>query len=181
MEADIDPEVSITRFESLTMNAAALYYETAERVRGLIADEPFDRPVLFTISESDSVINADATYRLFRERFSHQNNRLIWFGERVFKQNDVIGYSMKLPEQRISTASHMSVLYSPENALYGREGSIRICNNGQAQVKEDACNDGAETWFSSFDYSEPGKIYARLTWNPYFEESMALVNQVIDK
>ena len=177
--ADIDPEVSITRFDSLTMNAAALYYQTSRMVRDRIESRTFTRPVLFTISESDSVIDAEKTFDYFNTRFDNEHNKMLWFGERTFKQNSVVQYSMILPEKRISTASHMSVLYSPLNEFYGEQGSIRICNNGQTEAQEIACNDGAETWFSSFDYSEEGKIYARLTWNPYFKESMAMLSKVI--
>lgn len=170
--ADNDPEVSITRFESLTMNGAALFYESSKMVREQLEQTPYDKPVFLTLSESDSVVDVERVYQYFNENLLNQHNHLTWLGERTFEEDKVSSYSMNLPEQRISSASHMSVLYSPTNQFYGSEGSIRICNNGQSQSKEDACNEGAETWFASFDYTESDRIYARLTWNPYFEESM---------
>ncbi len=173
--ADVDPEVSITRFDSLTMNGAALYYESSKMLRDRLESVGFDRPVMFTLSESDSVVDSEAVYTYFNEHFTHAENKLVWYGEREWEDAKVNAFSMKLPEKRISTGSHMSALYSPSNPFYGKNGSFKVCNNGQSESQEKACEEGAETWYSSFDYSEKDKTHSRLTWNPYFEETMRIV------
>lgn len=178
--ADKDPEVSITRFESLTMNGAALFYQSSYLVRELLDDKPYTQPVFIGVSEHDSVVNVERIYQYFNDTFINPNNRFLWLGERQFDASNALSYSMHLPEQRIISGSHMSLLYAPDNPLYGEQGSIRICNNGQSQEKEDACNAGQTSWFSAFDHSEGDHIYARLTWNPYFEETMQAMMKVIN-
>ena len=74
-----------------------------------------------------------------------------------------------LPAYRISQFSHMGLLFSPSNALYGEGGSLRICQNGQAERVTRACLEGEAVWYSDWGYREPGKVHARLTFNPYFE------------
>ncbi|MDR9829220.1 hypothetical protein RCJ22_26885 [Vibrio sp. FNV 38] len=34
----------------------------------------------------------------------------------------------------------------------------------------EACNQGEQTWFSTWGYKEADRIHARLTWNPYYAE-----------
>lgn len=74
----------------------------------------------------------------------------------------------RLPAERISQFSHMGVLFSDANPLYGRQGSLRLCLNGQEPAEYQRCVDGAEVWYSDWGYREPGKVHARLTYNPYF-------------
>jgi len=162
--ADVDPETSITRFDSLTMNGAALYYETTTLVRDRLAAKPYKKPTLFTLSESDSVVDSEALYDYFETRFPNEENRLVWFGDSQWQDKRASSYTMKLPEMRISTGSHMAALFAPNNPLYGENGTQRICNNGQSDKDEAACEAGAEVWYSYFDYTEPNKIHARLTW-----------------
>lgn len=178
--ADVDPEESITRFDSLAMNGAALYYESSKLVRNRLENDSFDRPAFVTISESDSVVDGESVYEYFQENFTHPNRQLVWFGDRNWNDPKVTSFTMNLPEKRISTGSHMSVLYSLSNPFYGENGAVRICNNGQSERDEQACRDDAEIWYSSFDYVEENKIHARLTWNPYFDETIQILQRVID-
>jgi hypothetical protein len=86
---------------------------------------------------------------------------------------------MKLPEQRISNGSHMGLLFSPQNPYYGINGSEKICSNGQAEGLEEACQAGEETWYSAWGYQEPNKNHARLTFNPYFEDNMHKLSEMM--
>ncbi|MCF5429600.1 alpha/beta hydrolase, partial [Pseudomonas syringae] len=74
-----------------------------------------------------------------------------------------------LPEYRISRFSHKGLLFSADNPLYGVSGSQRICWNGQSTPDTAKCMVGEPVWYSDWGYTEPGKIHARLTFNPYFE------------
>ncbi|MGO4611189.1 alpha/beta hydrolase, partial [Variovorax sp. 2RAF20] len=73
----------------------------------------------------------------FDHAFTHPASRAIWYGtpppesvtmSRLRVKTDV------LPQDRISQFSHMSVLFSPDNPLYGRQGSVRLCGNGQSEA-----------------------------------------------
>ena len=35
-------------------------------------------------------------------------------------------------------------------------------------------------WYSAWGLKEEGKYFARLTWNPYFDETINLMNEVIN-
>ena len=89
--------------------------------------------------------------------------------------------SMDLPTQQISNGSHLRLLFSPQNPVYGRDGEIMICGNGQTTLDEAKCQAGEKVWYSAYGYQETGKIHARLTWNPYFAESMSLLDNVMQQ
>ncbi len=177
--ADQDPEDNYLRYNSLPMNGAAVYYQTSETVRNKLAESDFQRPVFMMMSESDSVINTQYALQVFTDKMAHPANRLVWQGESPLSEPRAVRFSMQLPEQRISNGSHMGLLFSPDNPEYGRSGRNRICANGQQEAQQLLCAQGEEVWYSAWGYREPGKIHARLTYNPYFAQSMALLDQVM--
>jgi hypothetical protein len=73
----------------------------------------------------------------------------------------------------------MGLLFKPENRYYWREGSQLICDNWQDEDIETRCPTDNNRWYSSFDYTEEGKIHARLTWNPYFENLNSVIKEVV--
>ena len=62
----------------------------------------------------------------------------------------------------------MGILFSPDNPLYGVGAREKFCWNGQSEAAFAGCQAGKEVWYSDWGYKEPGKIYARLTFNPYW-------------
>ncbi|WP_084202341.1 alpha/beta hydrolase [Aeromonas fluvialis] len=178
--ADRDPEHNRLRYESLPMKAAVSYYQTTKRVRSLLSAKPiYNKPVFMVISEGDNVIDKAYASDVFQQQFTHPNARLVWLGETPPDDPRAKAFSMKLPALRISEGSHMGALFAPDNREYGIAGRNRICSNGQPPVAEQACEAGADVWYSSYGYTEEGKIHARLTYNPYFAESMQLLAQVL--
>ena len=70
----------------------------------------------------------------------------------------------------------MAVLFSPDNPHYGINGEYRMCTNGQEGEWEGEvapCPPTDQLWYSAYGYREQGKIHARLTWNPHFEQMIA--------
>jgi len=177
--ADIDEENNITRYNSLAMNGAALYYQSAQIVQEELKNTVYSKPVFVMISD-DSVIDTNLVREYFSTQFSHPGSRMVWYGSNGPKGDRVSQFDMILPESRISNGSHMGVLYSPDNPLYGKKGTIRICSNGQPENLEEKCNQGMDVWFSSWGYRSPNKVHARLTWNPYFKESMNIMQGVMN-
>jgi len=177
--ADQDPEDNPLRYNSLPMNAAAVYYETSVEVREKLDGTLYDKPVFMLMSEGDRVIDTEFAIDVFKEQFNNPNSRLVWQGEHAIPEPRSTRFSMDLPEQRISNGSHMGLLFSPKNPNYGIQGTSRICSNGQTEEQELACMSGDSTWFSAWGYTQENKNHARLTYNPYFSESMALLDQVM--
>ncbi len=177
--ADKETETNPVRYDSLAMNGAARYYQTSERVRAALARTSFAGPVFVALSEADSVVDTEAVLALFDSRFPHPASRLIWYGERPLSISRGQRLSMRLPDYRISTASHMSLLYAPHNPLYGIDGSQRICENGPSRTAKKRCLAGESVWFSGWGYTEADKLHARLTWNPYYTTANRLMLQVM--
>ncbi len=177
--ADIDPVDNFVRYDSLTFNAAGEYYRTSQQVRDQLEKKEFNRPVLIVMSEDDSVLNSQGILQLFEERFTNPDSRFIWYGDQpASKDPRVHSLRSKLPEQNVSNFSHMAALFAPENPYYGKNGSYRMCNNGQEE-SEATCQKENEVWYSAHGYTEEGKIHARLTWNPYFENLAREIRQTL--
>ncbi|GAL36723.1 lysophospholipase [Vibrio maritimus] len=178
--ADKDPEDNMLRYNSLPMNGAAVYYETVSDVQTQLDKYRFDKPTVMVLSEGDSVVDTKAAVDWFNSHFSNPNNKLVWQGDNAPQASGAIAQTMRLPEFRVSNGSHMGMLFSPENPYYGTEGSVRICDNGQAEEAYMACLNGEPMWYSSYGYQEPGKIHARLTFNPYFDQMSEIIDSVMN-
>lgn len=178
--ADIDPTDNFARYDSLAVNGAGEYYKTSKEVRNGLKKQAFDRPVLVAMSEGDSVIDPHGVVKLFEQRFTHPDSRLIWYGNDPGSKDDRVEVlEARIPELRISSFSHMAALFAPENPYYGKGGEYRMCNNGQGDLEAE-CPTEENLWYSGWGYREEGKIHARLTWNPYFEDLKSEMSRLMD-
>ncbi|WP_315983897.1 serine aminopeptidase domain-containing protein [Aliamphritea spongicola] len=173
------PDGNYTRYGSLTTNGATQYYYTTRQVRQQLADSTYDKPVLMALSADDSVVDSEAVKTLFEQRFSNPASKLFWFGKTTEPTDPRIEIlTSHLPQQRISNFSHMSLLFAANNPFYGRNGSHRICENGQTEAAEQACPNSNDLWYSNWGYQEANKVHARLTWNPYFDRLVSGIETV---
>ena len=175
---DADPEDNAINYQSLSTRAAELYYRTVQDAQDHLEATPFDRPVLLAMSADDSVLNPYETLQVFEKRFTHPESRFVWYDDAPAPSNDnrVKTLNSKLPEQQISSFSHLSLLFSPDNPYYGVKGSFVFVENGQEDI---ALPDDLSTiWRSSWGYTEPGKYHGRLTWNPYFDAMIDTIGDV---
>jgi esterase/lipase len=144
---DIDDEDNIATYQSLPARGASLYYRSVSAVQKNLETASFDKPVLITMSQHDSVLDPNATLNAFQNRFPNLKSRFVWYGDTPQNLDDprVTALVSNLPDRRISTFSHMNVLFAPENAYYGEEGSYITFENGQHDLPRP---DTAETlWF----------------------------------
>ena len=76
--------------------------------------------------------------------------------------------------------SHMSMTYRPDNPMYGESGAERLCWNGQSKAESKACEEGAEIWYSG-ERHQPGdgRNCAKLTFNPWYDEQLAGILDVM--
>ena len=161
-------ESNLAKYSSSPTNAALAYTRSAEIVRQKLARKALDIPALVVLSEADSVIDTGAVRTLYQSRFTHPGKQMIWYGESRQVDDSIEHRSMRLPMFRISTASHMSVMFKPCNPYYGLKAEKRICENGFSRHDKAHCEKGQEVWFSAWGYQEDDKIHARLTWNPHY-------------
>jgi alpha-beta hydrolase superfamily lysophospholipase len=170
------------RYSMVPTNGFAQFYRTSQLAQEHLDAHRFDRPVLMVLAASDSVVDVSHAAQAFHQRFTHPASRLIWYGRQPPPtQGDtrVITRPDALPQWRISQFSHMGVLFAPDNPLYGREGSLKLCRNSRDGAAIQACLQGAEVWYSDWGYTEPGKVHARLTFNPYFELQTQVMAEVM--
>jgi esterase/lipase len=178
------PQQTTLRYLNVPTNGFAQYYRSAAAVREKIARQPYARPALLVLAQHDSVVDVEHVLGTFETRFIHPASRLIWYGDlpaargatttqRVLVRTD------RLPQQRISQFSHMGVLFSPANPLYGSEGTQRMCWNGQEAADQARCMAGEPVWYSDWGYREPAKVHARLTFNPYFDWQAEVMREVL--
>lgn len=174
-------ETNFAKYSSAPINSALAYSESAKVFRDKVADRKLDIPTLLVTAQADSVIDAEALRDYFENHFTHPNSQLVWYGEgsQFDEATNTQIYSMHRDDLKISTASHMSPLFAPENSYYGENGEKIICENSFSKSDTEACENGEPTWFSAWGYTEKGRIHARLTWNPYYAELESTMRAVV--
>ncbi|MCY6413020.1 alpha/beta fold hydrolase [Acinetobacter sp. VNH17] len=176
------PNQTPVRYMNVPTNGFAQFYRTSKVARRLLT-QPYDKPVFMVVAQHDSVLNTDYLLKVFQQRFTNPQSRLVWYGDKPTGLTDTkrtLIREDKIPEQRISQFSHMGLLFSPENPLYGSNGTLRICLNGQGQQEMRSCEKGELVWYSDWGYQEEGRIHARLTFNPYFEWQSSIMVSTFD-
>ena len=171
------------RYLNVPTNGFAQFYRSSVLAQKRLGQRSYDKPVFVAITQHDSVLDTGYVLDTFDERFSNPASRLIWYGDSpapAAKNPRLLVRKDYLPEYRISQFSHMGLLFSPDNALYGVNGKQRICWNGQETPDMQKCLAGESVWYSDWGYREAGKIHARLTFNPYFEWQSTVMMGVLD-
>lgn len=176
------PSQNAVRYINTPLNGFAQYYYSSRIAQRLLGSRPYDKPVFLAVAEHDSVLDTGFLRETFSRRFSHPASRMIWYGNsgsldgtdpRVLHRED------HLPEWRISQFSHMGLLFAPDNPLYGQTGSLRLCLNSMDGEATRTCEKSDAVWYSAWGYHEEGKAHARLTFNPYFDWQISVVEQVL--
>lgn len=165
------PMQNAVRYMTVPTNGFAQFYRSSRAARLRLEQGAYDKPVFMAVAQHDSVLDTRYLLTVFQDRFTHPASRLIWYGQRPETTADsgrVLVRGDTLPQLRISQFSHMGLLFSPANPLYGEQGRLRICWNGQDELATRACERGETVWYSDWGYREAGKAHARLTFNPYF-------------
>lgn len=176
------PQQTPLRYQNVPTHGFAQFYLTSTAVRSKLALHTFDRPVLVVSAAHDSVVDVSFVRETFNRSFPNPASRMIWYGDltEAHRTARILVRSDQLPAEHISQFSHMSVLFAPDNPHYGRQGKQPLCSNGQTVEGYNRCLAGAPVWYSDWGYREPGKVHARLTYNPYFAWQTSVMNQVME-
>lgn len=162
-----------TRYLRVPTNGMAQYWYTSYAARRALDKRPWNKPAVVVLAQHDSVVDTAWIRDRFNHDFPHPDSRLIWYGNTDPAREGIsraLARDDSLPAQRISQFSHMSVLFSPDNPLYGQ--------NARAVER---CMKGEEVWYSDWGYSMFNKVHARLTWNPWFSWQEAVLGSVANQ
>lgn len=192
---NVEQEDNPTRYNSTAMQGFGAYQESVNALQKAFSTQTIDIPVMMIIAAQDSVVDTQHVAEQFRDNFLASKKCLLWQGapptflqtpdtanqpysrsEPINYGNNIVVQPMRLSKRRVAAASHMSPLFSPDNSLYGEQNNFRICDNGQSAEKEARCLTGEAVWFGPWGMEEGDKIFARLTYNPYFDK---LVDQML--
>lgn len=170
-----------TKYNSIPINAAAQYYKGTKYLGSLWRGQQLTMPVLMVASRDDSVVSIDRLRRIFSRHFSSPRKRLILYahGDMEAGAEEIVRESA-YPDYRILNQSHMSLLISPDNELFGREGRQLVCNGNEWAVFS-AClyYTKGERWKGAEGTASPdGLPVARTTFNPDFEFIMQQYDEI---
>ncbi len=182
-DSGVRPMQTPVRYLNVPTNGFAQFYRSALLAQSDLKRGVYTKPVFIAITQHDSVLDADYVLQQFNRRFTNPASRLVWYGSspaQIDALPRVLARSDYLPDQRIAQFSHMSLLFSPDNPLYGSHGSQRLCWNGQDAPDMQKCLKGEPVWYSDYGLREPGKVFSRLTFNPYFQWQAQVMLQVLD-
>lgn len=178
---------NILRYESLAMNGVALYYESAKQLQDLLEENSFGNPVFLATSQDDQTISTEPLPEIFEKSFTNPASRLVWYTDTVKSIDSaealestnkrIISMPSYIPEKRIASFSHISILFSPDHPFYGENSAYRVYENGQ-DIKFTGSD--SELWFSAWGERKKGVYCAKLTWNPWFEETSNIMIQVVN-
>ncbi|WP_261835487.1 alpha/beta hydrolase [Vibrio ishigakensis] len=178
-----DEEDNYTRYNSLHMNGAAVYYRSSQVARDYIEDAKFEKPTFVMLSEKDETIDSQYAASQLSEQFTNQDNVMIWYGDNALADSRITKFKMDLPEEQIVSASHISVMYSPDNPVYKRDGEVRLCFRDQPEGTPEDCSevDANQVWFAAWGDGDENTVRARTSFNPYFEQSMQMLDEFLKK
>ena len=160
-----------TKYNSIPINGAAQYYNLTKVLDRKWKQRKLDIPVLMVSSINDSVVDVAHVKTLFNTRFSSKNKRMIMYtNNKNAVDTDTIDYrNSHYPKLRIINQSHQSVLISPKNPLFGKNGSILVCNGNDWPTFSRCLYSKENHWYGAQHTPSPDDIpVARTTYNPDF-------------
>ena len=173
-----------TKYNSIPINAAAQYYKAARYLKRIWRNRTLEMPVLMVETFDDSVVDVKRTRDIFEHRFTSPDKRLVLYSNELeaSRPNEIIRNS-RYPEYRIINQSHQSMIISPDNPLFGVNGTVLVCNGNDWPVFS-AClyyRQGPHWHGAAGTESPDGVPVARTTFNPDFEFLMEEHDRVFRK
>lgn len=161
-----------TKYNSIPINGAAQYFKLTQKLKNSWGRRKLDIPVLAIASVDDSVVDIDYLVEVFDKKFKSENKQLLLYSNLEHDElNANIEYRYSAyPTLRILNQSHQGVIMSPENPLFGKDGSVLVCNGNDWPTFSGCLYSNENHWFGAQHTPSPDKVpVARTTYNPDFE------------
>lgn len=168
------------KYNSIAINGGTQYFRTTQHLKNNWDDKRLNLPVLMVLTLDDSVVDVEYTRRLFQKRFTSPHKQLLLYSNVQSikaKPNEIIRPSA-YQQQRILNQSHLSLVNSALNPLFGLQGSILVCNGNEYPIFM-ACMNSQFHWYGAQHSPSPdGVAVARTTYNPDFDAVTDLFEQI---
>ena len=177
---NILPDRDVYKYESFPKNAAAQIHALIRKINW--QDNPLSIPVFVAASTDDATVNSDATLDFFA-RTEHQSSKLVLYATDIhnippnFSEDKLEIVNSAIPDKRILSAAHTSIVLPPDDAHYGEYGDYANCLHyypdemdryATCIVNPESANSGEIT----SNNLEAG-LLCRLMYNPNFEALLA--------
>jgi esterase/lipase len=189
------PVEDYIKYSSFSVNSVKQFYITSDNIRKEFKKgKRLNIPIFIALSEGDTAVNVKYAKQMFRKHLISSRNRMIYFAKNKSGNCDltdqrIICKNSFLPKQRIVAMSHMSIPNRPNNRHYGKNGDYRNCHVTPAMLPKSRLTDvkncrmiaKEKLWYSPWGFKEKGKVFSRLTFNPYFDEMIKLGIKTLSK
>jgi len=187
---DIKPDQDIYKYESFPKNAAAQMHALTRELSAQLPAHPISIPVFAVASEDDTTVITLATVA-FMARAQHPSSKLVIYSTKPENfTSDIPPEKLELvnsvvPEQKILSSSHMSIVLPADDTHYGTAGEYSSCAHyypGDME-KYTACIKHPEhAWQGELiERNLKAGTLRRLMYNPNFAELQVSIRRFIDK
>jgi len=185
----IRPDKSLYKYESLSKNAVAQMHALTKKLNSLLRKHEVSIPVFAAASQDDATANTPATLE-FMAHAHHPSSRLVLYSTDMEKfPSGIPAEKLELvnsvvPEQKILSSSHTSIVLPPDDPHYGASGdySNSIHYYPGDMGKYDACNHnhGEVLQGEITEANLKAGILRRLMYNPNFAALKVSMKRFID-
>lgn len=167
------------------MKGFAAFYHTMTRADDVLSafeKTPWQGASIVMMAAHDGLVETEDLLPRFDKAFSNPQTRLVWYGDKKNAEglsDRVKVFAETVPEAQVTSFSHMAMTYRPDNPAYGLKRTVRVCWNGQSKDDSKACERGDPVWFSGERHQPDDRNHARLTFNPWYDEQLALILSVM--
>ena len=132
------------------------------------------------MAQNDSIVNTQELLPLMQKQFTNSRSQFVWYGDNlpdgtIASDKRLTVLTDFLPKYKIRSFSHLGLVYSPKNPYYGINGKERFCLRGQDEKLLQYCHEGKYVWYGSWTENRDAHPYARLTFNPYFDQQVQMI------
>lgn len=186
----IMPDRDIYKYESFPRNAAAQMYALTQEVNEQALLHKLNLPVFTAVSADDTTTETSATLN-FMINMPHPSGKLVLYttdmGKHIhgFPEEKLELVNSVVPERRILSSAHTSIVLPPNDAHYGATGTYSNCTHYYpgAIEKYDACNNQPDEVLQGeiTEQNLAAGTLRRLMYNPHFAALKISMRQFIDK
>ena len=159
------------KYNSIPVNSGTQFFNTTRSLARKWRFRSLDIPVLMVVSSDDSVVDIEFVRKKFAKKFKSNDKKLIIVSdddEQNLLTNELHIDSADL-DRRIINQSHLSLMNSMDNPLFGDQGKILVCNGNEYPIFM-ACMRAKGHWYGAQHTPSPdGVPVARTTYNPKFD------------